>query len=132
MNKCSMNEWDTFKNIFASINHKKTPKNEQFQTFFSHKKTLNFTAHAHFPSEHHFRAAIVNVTCRFHVLDTTSFLKVLLSIVRGRGSHEGPIQPTDYRLYIMQYCALLFPKPRQNIWTIIHHQEYVSLLLIVQ
>ena len=69
MNKCSMNEYDSFKNVFSSINHKKRKMSNS--KIILHIK--NFATH--FPSEHHFRPKIFNVTCQFRILDTISFPK---------------------------------------------------------
>ena len=49
---------------------------------------------AHFPSEHHFRPYIFNVTCRFHILDTITFL--LKSIIKN--SYGWGAQPETLEL----------------------------------
>ena len=54
MNKCSINEYDRFKNVFSSINHKKRKMTNSKIII----RIRNFTAH--FPSEHQFSMLTVD------------------------------------------------------------------------
>ena len=51
-------------------NHSQITKTEQCPNYSWHKNCT-----AYFPSEHHFRPYIFNITCRFRILDILSFLK---------------------------------------------------------
>ena len=63
INKCNMNEYDSFKNVFSSIDHKE--RKMRNAKIIHHIKNCI----AHFPSEHHFRPSIFNVTCWFRIID---------------------------------------------------------------